>query len=97
MRRGQSSVNARPFGGGVRRRHWTTAALVLLGLAATSGRAFAQATNTGSITGRVTDAGAGVPLVGAAVRVSGTQIGAATAEDGRYTIRGVRPGRRRSS
>jgi len=28
----------------------------------------------------------GIPIVGASVRVSGTQIGAATTEDGRYTI-----------
>ena len=54
--------------------------------------AVAQVTNTGTIAGRVSDANSGIPLVGASIRVSGTQIGAATTDDGRYTIRGVRPG-----
>jgi hypothetical protein len=66
-----------------------------MGLAAVigvQGNALGQATNTGTIAGRVIDGGSGVPLVGASVRVSGTQVGAATTDDGRYTIRGVRPG-----
>jgi TonB-linked SusC/RagA family outer membrane protein len=47
---------------------------------------------TGAITGRVTDASNGVPMVGVSVRVTGTQIGSQTADDGRYTIRGITPG-----
>jgi TonB-linked SusC/RagA family outer membrane protein len=80
-------VDARPLVGSARWR-WSRAVVVVLGLAFTSERAAAQ----GTVTGRVTDATAGIPLVGAAIRVSGTQIGASTTDDGRYTIRGVRPG-----
>ena len=79
----------------VRRDRWGRWCSLLVGLASIVGvhrDALAQATNTGTIAGRVVDAGSGVPLVGAAVRVSATQIGAATTDDGRYTIRGVRPG-----
>jgi len=79
----------------VRRDRWGRWCSLLVGLASIVGvdrDALAQATNTGTIAGRVVDAGSGVPLVGASVRVSATQIGAATTGDGRYTIRGVRPG-----
>ncbi|HEY9228641.1 MAG TPA: SusC/RagA family TonB-linked outer membrane protein [Gemmatimonadaceae bacterium] len=67
------------------------AALALLGVLATQEIAFAQ-TGTGSITGRATDATSGVPMAGVSVRVAGTQLGAQTGDDGRYTIRGVSPG-----
>jgi TonB-linked SusC/RagA family outer membrane protein len=40
----------------------------------------------------VTEAATSVPLASASIRVTGTQIGAQTGPDGRYTIRGVRPG-----
>src|SRR5215510_5640863 len=49
-------------------------------------------TTTGTISGRATDATNGVPMVGVSVRVAGTQLGAQTADDGRYTIRGVPAG-----
>jgi TonB-linked SusC/RagA family outer membrane protein len=62
--------------------------LVLLG---TSRGAAAQGP-TGTISGRVTDAAAGTPVAGAAVRVVGTQIGAQSGDDGRYSIRLVQPG-----
>src|SRR5262249_59103803 len=65
--------------------------LALLALLGTSRGAAAQGP-TGTISGRVTDAAAGTPVVGAAVRVAGTQIGAQTGEDGRYTVRLVQPG-----
>jgi TonB-linked SusC/RagA family outer membrane protein len=65
--------------------------LIAGGLLFGSADAGAQS-GTGIIVGRVTDAGAGIPLVGAAVRLSGTQIGSASADDGRFIIRGVRPG-----
>jgi TonB-linked SusC/RagA family outer membrane protein len=56
------------------------------------GAALSAQTTTATITGKVTDATGAAPLVGASVRVTGTQIGAQTGDDGRYTIRGVRPG-----
>lgn len=40
----------------------------------------------GRITGTVTDAETGDPLIGASVRIQGTSIGAATNIDGQYTI-----------
>jgi len=79
----------------VRGQHWGRLAGAVLLVAAVLGpnrSTGAQVTNTGTIAGRVSDANSGIPIVGASVRVSGTQIGAATTEDGRYTIRGVRPG-----
>ena len=62
-----------------------------LGAALGAARAGAQGA-TGAVTGRVTDAAAGTPIVGANVRVGGTTLGAQTADDGRYTIRGVPTG-----
>src|SRR5262245_4645097 len=79
----------------VRRDRWgrlVSVAILVGSLVGAHRSALGQGTNTGTIAGRITDAGSGVPLVGASVRVSGTQIGAATTDDGRYTIRGVRPG-----
>ena len=43
----------------------------------------------GSITGRVTDAASGQPIVAVQVAVVGTNIGAQTNSDGQYTIRGA--------
>jgi TonB-linked SusC/RagA family outer membrane protein len=72
-------------------RRWGVAALAAIGLAASGARLSAQA-NTGTITGTVKDATSGAPLAGAAVRVGATQIGTQTADDGKYTIRGVPAG-----
>jgi TonB-linked SusC/RagA family outer membrane protein len=47
---------------------------------------------TGGVAGRVTDASAGTPVTGANVRIVGSPVGAQTAEDGRYTLRGVAAG-----
>ena len=74
-----------------RRAEWRRWALAIVGVVAAAQIAGAQAA-TGSITGRVTDAANGVPMVGVSVRVTGTQIGSQTGDDGRYTIRGVTPG-----
>ena len=41
---------------------------------------------TGSVSGTITDGETGQPLVGASVFLVGTQTGAATGLDGRYTI-----------
>lgn len=90
MRWGRLRVSARRFGGSTRWR-WTAVAAIALGLRASLANAQSQ-TATGQITGRVTDAASGNPLSSASVRVSGTQIGSQTAEDGKYTIRGIRPG-----
>jgi TonB-linked SusC/RagA family outer membrane protein len=54
-----------------------------------AGTAAAQQT---SITGRVTDAQTGQPVGAAQVTVVGTNIGALSGTDGRYTIRGAPPG-----
>lgn len=50
---------------------------------------FAQ--STGTITGKVTDAKTGEPLVGATVILEGTQLGDATNSQGRYTINNIPP------
>ena len=68
---------------------WLAVVFAALGIAATGRAALAQ--STGAITGRVTEAGTAQPLA-ASIRVTGTQIGAQTSPDGRYTIRGVAPG-----
>jgi TonB-linked SusC/RagA family outer membrane protein len=70
-------------------RHRALTALAALALGGSS--VLAQAT-TGAVSGRVTDAVAGTAIAGASVRVVGTQIGGQTADDGRYTIRGVPAG-----
>jgi outer membrane receptor protein involved in Fe transport len=59
-----------------------TAVLIIL-LASAS---FAQTSNYGKLTGMVTDKNTGEALPGVAVRVAGTNVGAATGPDGRYTI-----------
>src|SRR5262249_37343748 len=71
---------------------FVTCAVAMLGLASPGGRAAAQAA-TGAASGRITDAGTGTPLMGVSVRVSGTQNGAQTADDGRFTLRGITPGK----
>jgi TonB-linked SusC/RagA family outer membrane protein len=73
-----------------RRRQWLALAIAALGITGAGNTAFGQA--NGSITGRVTEGGTETPLASASVRVTGTQIGAQTGADGRYTIRGVTPG-----
>ncbi|MCH2450379.1 MAG: TonB-dependent receptor [Gracilimonas sp.] len=50
---------------------------------------FAQ--STGTITGKVTDAKTGEPLVGATVIFGGTELGDATNSQGRYTINNIPP------
>jgi len=47
------------------------------------------AAQTGAVSGRVTTATTGQPLSGVQVSVVGTSLGAVTATDGRYTVRGV--------
>ena len=47
---------------------------------------------TGSVTGRITDASTGSPLPGASIQVDGTRLGAGTANDGRFRLTGVGAG-----
>ena len=61
--------------------------VVLLLLFALPGVAYAQ--NTGKLSGRVTDADTGDPLIGANVYLPAVQRGAATDIDGNYTILGI--------
>ncbi len=64
----------------------TLTCLITLGLASA---AHAQ---SGTITGRVTDAGSRGPIPGVNVRLVGTTIGAATDEDGAFELMGIEPG-----
>ncbi|MFN2563809.1 MAG: SusC/RagA family TonB-linked outer membrane protein [Gemmatimonadaceae bacterium] len=69
---------------------WLTAGALALGLlTAPTATAAAQ---QGTISGRVTEAGTGQPIIEARVIVIGTTLFARTNPDGRYTIRGVPPG-----
>jgi TonB-linked SusC/RagA family outer membrane protein len=52
------------------------------------------AQQTGTITGQVVDAGTGRPLPSVFIQVTGSEARANTDAEGRYTIRGVPPGRR---
>jgi TonB-linked SusC/RagA family outer membrane protein len=72
-------------------RRWGVAALAAIGLTVSGSRLSAQG-NSGTISGKVTDAVSGAPLAGTSVRVGATQLGAQTADDGQYTIRGVPAG-----
>src|SRR5512138_641181 len=56
-----------------------------------SGIAAAQ-TQTGTITGRVTDAANGQPVAAAQVSIVGTNVGTQATTEGVYTLRGVNPG-----
>lgn len=47
---------------------------------------------TGKITGRITDAESGEPLVGVNILINGTQLGAATDLNGNYVILNIPPG-----
>ncbi|MFW6206314.1 MAG: TonB-dependent receptor domain-containing protein [Gemmatimonadota bacterium] len=67
--------------------------LVMIGLVAAAlapGSVLAQ----GTVTGRVTDASSGEPLVGASVMIQGTERGAVTNARGRYMIQNVPEGER---
>ena len=46
----------------------------------------------GTVTGRVTSSRTGAPISDARVIIVGSTIGVATSEDGRYTLKNVRPG-----
>src|SRR5690606_26112212 len=50
---------------------------------------------TGTVTGRVTDAGSQQPLAGASIIVVGTQLGVVAGADGRFTLNNVPPGTQR--
>ena len=52
----------------------------------------AQTPQSGTITGRVTDAANGQPVAAAQVGVVGTNVGTQANTDGQFTLRGVNPG-----
>ena len=74
-------------------RSWAWGALAAIAAAA-AGPLHAQQ-STGVVTGRVTEAGTGVPVAEAQVNVVGTTLGTRTGADGQYTIRGVPAGQAR--
>ena len=51
-----------------------------------------KAQSTGDITGVITEEATGETLPGVNVRIVGTNFGAATDVDGRFTIKSIRPG-----
>src|SRR5690348_1325283 len=69
-------------------RAWLGALSFVLLVATTTAAQAQQA----SVTGRVTEAGAGQPVSDVQVVVVGTTLGSVTNQDGRYTIRGVPAG-----
>jgi TonB-linked SusC/RagA family outer membrane protein len=70
------------------RRPWRALlALAGLVLAAGGARPVAAQGTGGTVTGRVTDAATGQPIAQARVLVSGTQVGALTGDNGRYSLR----------
>jgi TonB-linked SusC/RagA family outer membrane protein len=56
------------------------------------GSAIAQSPQTGTITGRVTDAANGQPVAAAQISIVGTNAGTQATVDGNFTLRGVTPG-----
>jgi len=76
--------------GSLRRQLLIFGALGVFLAVATGGAVFAAA--TGKITGTITDKESGEPVVGASVLLVGTQRGAMTDFDGKFTITQVEPG-----
>jgi len=68
-----------------------TLALAAFLAAGAAAAAWAQATQ-GTITGRVTDAATGAPIVAAQINILGTSAGTQANADGQYTIRGLNVG-----
>src|SRR5262245_27713400 len=54
----------------------------------------AQAATTGTVRGRVTDAGTGRAVAEVSVGVAGTRLGATSSDNGEFTIAGVPTGSR---
>ena len=73
-------------------RSWRQFALTLLVALAALGAPRLVEAQTGSLTGIVTDKETGQPIEGATVLIQGTQLGALTTANGRYTILGIPPG-----
>jgi hypothetical protein len=67
--------------------------VILIVLIIMPGLAFPQADTTGSVTGRILDAGDGLPLPGARVKIGGTNLGAVVNPlDGSFLIENIQPG-----
>jgi uncharacterized membrane protein len=73
-------------------RSWRQLGLTLLVALAALGAPRLLEAQTGSVTGVVTDKDTKQPIEGATVLLQGTQLGAVTLANGRYTILGVPPG-----
>jgi TonB-linked SusC/RagA family outer membrane protein len=71
---------------------WFVPALFLAGLLGAPQEASAQS-QSGLISGRVTDTLSGAGLAAVQLNIVGTTLGSQTGSDGQYTIRGVSPGR----
>jgi hypothetical protein len=69
-----------------------TVSLLLTILLASLSLSDALAQNSGTLSGRITDARTGEPLTGATVGLADTQLGAFSDLDGFYTIRAIPPG-----
>ncbi|HUR00380.1 MAG TPA: TonB-dependent receptor plug domain-containing protein, partial [Gemmatimonadaceae bacterium] len=67
---------------------------LLLALAALSPFSLAAQSNTGTVSGRVTDAAGGHGVPGVQITVSGTRVGAITGTNGEYTLNSVPTGER---
>ena len=94
MRSSRASCLRTPFAfshSSTLRRATSTALAGFVALLAVGRTASGQATS-GTIAGHVVDAASSVPIAGANIRVSGTQLGAQTAQDGRFSLRGVPAG-----
>lgn len=78
----------------MRIRKFGRAVALAIGVACTGIPGLVQAQATGTVTGQVIDQATQRPLPDAQVIIGGTQIGARTGEDGRFTVRGVPAGTR---
>lgn len=87
-----SRVHSRPLTAvckQVWRRGWCASLLALIALTPSLGAAQGQ---TGTVIGRVTDAATGQPVSAVNVTIVGTQLGALTGDDGRFTLRNIATG-----
>lgn len=71
---------------------WLLIVLPVLPCQSMPGVGDAESGNSGKIAGRVVDAIAGTPVLGATVRIEGTTLGDAADEDGYFAIINVKPG-----
>jgi hypothetical protein len=80
----------------LRRRSLILACMIMAsgGLAALPARAVAQAAQSGTIVGRITDVRTGDPIQSASIQIEATRLGGITSADGRFRIANVPAGAR---